>query len=212
MATVAPSDEFSSPPSSSFLFEYSSYLVAFLVLVVSVVGAFLFYKRWEKSSTKESSSAPGFSSALQSPLHSPPLSPVPETRQRSSSLGNKNPDQNKWLKQKIVLEQLKKHCAKENIVLELDTEENLLQKNEKIIEIAHSTWDYPFDVMDSPWNILYTNDEHGNRIVRGATLVKIVEKLTDDISTLSIQYVAPFLLTYRSFCTATQLWDLLYKR
>jgi RasGEF domain/RasGEF N-terminal motif len=71
---------------------------------------------------------------------------------------------------------------------------------------------YPFSERDSPTNLLFLDDlVDGHPQVKAGTLVKLVERLTLP------EYVEPHfardvLLTYRSFTTAEQLFDVLVQR
>ncbi|KAL6041549.1 Son of sevenless 1 [Balamuthia mandrillaris] len=73
-----------------------------------------------------------------------------------------------------------------------------------------------FDERDSESNILFTNDtnEGGSgdkQVIKGATIVKLVERLTFPAYP-DPDFMIAFLMTYRSFTTATELFRLLMLR
>eukprot|EP01121_Diplochlamys_sp_Union-15-3_P008010 TRINITY_DN2091_c0_g1_i5.p1 TRINITY_DN2091_c0_g1~~TRINITY_DN2091_c0_g1_i5.p1 ORF type:complete len:655 (+),score=137.61 TRINITY_DN2091_c0_g1_i5:266-2230(+) len=60
-------------------------------------------------------------------------------------------------------------------------------------------------------DVIFDLDYEGETVIMGATLEKLVERLTSP-ATYDQKMLFQFLLTYRSFCTTQQLLDLLLKR
>eukprot|EP01117_Protostelium_nocturnum_P010367 TRINITY_DN372_c0_g2_i1.p1 TRINITY_DN372_c0_g2~~TRINITY_DN372_c0_g2_i1.p1 ORF type:complete len:524 (+),score=206.53 TRINITY_DN372_c0_g2_i1:219-1790(+) len=71
--------------------------------------------------------------------------------------------------------------------------------------------DYPFDKRDTRDSIEYTIDNQGNITIKGGTIYKLIEKLTDEHGK-GVVITGGFLLTYRSFTTPLELLQLLIKR
>mmetsp|Transcript_68 Transcript_68/g.79 ORF Transcript_68/g.79 Transcript_68/m.79 type:complete len:516 (-) Transcript_68:40-1587(-) len=91
-------------------------------------------------------------------------------------------------------------------------EEPELEDENPAEQIDYESLDYPYDFPDTRRNIIYTTDNDGNKIIRGATVYKLIEKLTEESGKGTSQYTGSFLLTYRSFLTPRQLLQLLIKR
>lgn len=72
--------------------------------------------------------------------------------------------------------------------------------------------EYRFAVPDSPENILFEiNDMGGIPLIKGGTVIKLVERLTFD-KYADTNYLLQFLLTYRSFMEPLELLNLLIER
>ena len=72
--------------------------------------------------------------------------------------------------------------------------------------------DYPFSVPDSVANVrLDTSTATPFPLIKGGTLVKLIERLTHP-QHVDLQYVTQFLLTYRMFCEPSELLELLLRR
>ncbi|KAI9298992.1 ras GEF [Neoconidiobolus thromboides FSU 785] len=69
--------------------------------------------------------------------------------------------------------------------------------------------------MEKPWFLEHTYQDDSiiivDNVVKGGTVVSLVERLTSH-DTLDTSFIATFLLTYRSFTTTVEFFDLLFRR
>lgn len=73
---------------------------------------------------------------------------------------------------------------------------------------------YPFSEPDGPHNVHFEEHkkiESAAPLIKGGTLVKLIERLTHPQS-VDLQYLTQFLLTYRMFCQPQELLRLLLQR
>jgi len=75
------------------------------------------------------------------------------------------------------------------------------------VNIDYDHLEYPFDLQGDDDAIITEND-----VIKGATIYKLIEIITEESGKGATQYAAPFLLTYRSLLTPMRLLQLLIKR
>lgn len=96
--------------------------------------------------------------------------------------------------------------------------DRMLDSKQKEEESAHAlilppVVDYPFSEEDSEDNIVLEEAQAPGEppLIQGATLNKLIERLTYHMYA-DPKFVKRFLTTYRSFCSPTELLQLLIKR
>ncbi|PRP89615.1 hypothetical protein PROFUN_00879 [Planoprotostelium fungivorum] len=142
---------------------------------------------------------------------------------------------------KVAAEQqrIEKEEREEEVKKEIERQTTLKQEEEQKVRVAknvesmrrkmqveHVQWKtltynsgstthkttYPFDVKDTRDTIQYTTDENTGVIsIKAATIFKLIEKLTEE-SGKGLILTSSFLLTYRSFITPIELFDILILR